>query len=184
MNIVQLSNYFNLIAQQVGFLGYHYGFESDMYRNVQNNTNPQNSIGNRYPFVLFEHPTWSTTFLRAPTTRYSCRVNFFGLQHYNNDASINVAQTIEQENALRLLALDFIEGVKQVGIDQGFAIETSTVNFDSQEAQLADRLIQIVATFNIQTREECSTFVFDPALVLAPYSYPTSDSVDFEKLNQ
>lgn len=184
MNIVQLSNYFNLIAQQVGFLGYHYGYESDMYRNVQNNTNPQNSVGNRYPYVLFEPPTWTSTVQKATTTRYGCRLNFFGTQHYNNDGSINTDQAIEQVNALRILVLDFIEGVKQVGILQGFAIEALTVNFDVQEMQTADRLIQIVATFGLQAKETCSTFVFNPALVIAPYAYPPSDSVDYEKLNQ
>ena len=183
MNIVALSNWFNLIAQQVGFLGYHYGFESDMNRNVTNNLNPANSVGNRFPFVLFEKPSYTSTFLKAVQTKYQCRLNFYALQHYNSDASINTDQTIEQENTLRGLVIDFLTGVIQVGKANNFSIETSTINFDIQEMQTIDRCIQITATFSIYAYEECSTFVFDPNAVALPYSYPVPNDSDFEKLN-
>ena len=189
MNFIFISNIFNLIAQQLGFKGYHWGYESDINRNVQNNFNPQNSIGNQYPFVLVEKPIVVSKFVDAIESTAQMRVNFFAPQNYNNDAGTNVLPTIEQENALRVLAYAFVNSINTTGTAdqlsglQKFQIVNNTVNFEHLESQGKDRLIQIVATFTLKIIEQCPAVVFDPTAVVAPYAFPPSDASDYELIN-
>lgn len=184
MNILQLSNYFNLIAQQSGFLMYHYGYESDVQRSVQNNFNPAQSAGKMFPAVIWEKPT-QTLVLDNTRVRsdVNVRLNFFALQHYTNGGAPDFTQTIEQENALRIKVLDFLKMVHEVGKLQHFNVQTITYNVEYLEAQTPDRLIQIVVSFVVSFNETCPAVAFNPALVVAPYSYPPPDDSDFEKLD-
>jgi len=189
MNIIGISNLFNLTAQQLGFLGYHYGFESDMNRNVTNNLNVGNSIGSQFPYVLFEKPVCNTTFSNKPLTMMEVRLNFYDLEYYNNDGTLDVSQTIEKENELRTLAIAFINSLVVQGSSSALtiggrqiSISNQSVRFDTQEMATVNRCIQIVASFSMSFFEDCPTFVFDQNLVIAPYSYPPSETDDYEKL--
>jgi len=184
MNIIQFSNYCNLIAQQSGFLGYHYGYESEINRNVDNNTNPNNAIGNRFPFVLLEPISGSMTFLKAIDSTNEIRLNFFALQHYNNDGTINQAQSIQQMQSLLDSAKQFIYMLFNVAKTppSTFGIVAATVRFETMESQHNDRLLQVVANLTISWKEECPDLEFDPAAVAAPFEFPPSDAIDYETL--
>jgi hypothetical protein len=189
MNIIGLSNLFNLTAQQLGFNGYHYGFESDMNRNVTNNLNVANSVGSEFPYLLFEKVAGTTTITSSLATVLQCRLNFYDLLHYANDSQGVTLQTIEQENALREKMLAFMQSLVVLGASSalnstknGFQLDNNSFRFDIQEQATVNRCIQITATFNLTVWDECPAFAFDPALVLPPYSYPPDQENDFEKL--
>ena len=184
MNQVAFSNLCNLISQQLGFLGYHRGYESDIYRNIDNNTNQGNLIGNRYPFVLLEPIPTVADLRKGVSTDNNIRINFFDLQHYDNNADMVARATtslIQTQNLLNL-AYNFVYALQGIGKSLKFQIKTETAQFETLESQTNDRLLQVVATFTAYWYEECPLLPFDPSAVLPPYTWPPLDDVDYETL--
>lgn len=163
---------------------YHFGYESDTQRSIQNNFNPKQSTGPLFPAIILEQPTQSLVLNNGQIrSDVRIRLNFFTTQHYNNDGSVNFAQTIEQQNALRVLVFDFLKVNHEVGKLNGYNVQATAYDIEYLEAQTPDRLIQIIVSCVISFNEECPSATFNPAAVLPPYSYPPPDDVDFEKQN-
>jgi len=184
MNQIGFSNICNLLAQQIGFLGYHRGYESDMNRNVDNNANPQNKMGNRYPYVLLEPIPSTIQFSNCLRGVHDIRLNFYDLQYRNNQGQTLTDTTLEQTQSLLDKAKAFVYLLSSLGkmYQYGIGIETQTVQFETMEMQHNDRLIQVVATFRATWNEECPTETFNPALIPTSYEWPVSLEVDYETL--
>lgn len=187
MNLLAFSNICNIIAQQAGFLGYHFGFESEINGNIRNNLNPQNAVGNRYPFCLLEFPTTQTEISNAQiTTTFAFRINFFTPQGRDSAGdSLGTTTYIEQIQDLSdkvLLFFNFMYQCQKNRPSFEFVFAGSSYSGDIQLYQHNDKLIQIAHTFKIQIKEACPLVGFDPLLVLPPYSVPVSDSIDYERL--
>lgn len=190
MNVIGLSNLFNLIAQQIGFEGYHYGYLSDINRSIDNNFNVFNSVGRQYPALLFEPPRVSSTFLNAVTSQYNCIFHFLVPYAYNNDSTTNTAQFIEQEQALKDLANRFFYSLIQAGlsneltsIKQHVSIASNLVNFDAtRNIDGVDGLIHIAAACALNVHEACPINLFSIAAIARAYAFPPSQSQDYEKI--
>jgi len=190
MNVIGLSNLFNLIAQQLGFKGYHYGYFSDINRSIDNNFNSTNSIGRQYPAMLVEPPTTASVFLSAVTSQYGYIFHFLAPYAYNNDSTTNTAQFIEQEQALKDLANRFFYSLMQVGSSPNLAggnqyvsIASNTINFDAVENnEGVDGLMHIAATCILNVQEACPLNLFSIAAIDPAYAFPPSQDSDYEKI--
>lgn len=185
MTALGFSNYCNLIAQQTGFAGYHYGFESDIYRNIDNNTNVGNSIGNQYPYVLLEQiPSTLTIDSKRISSNNEIRLNFLDLENYTNTGASVSSTFNEQVQVLRNLAYTFIQTLITVGLSSAapFSIRNSSVNIEVLGSQGNDRLIQVVATLTVFWYEDCPTITFNPADINPAFAFPVLGDTDYEKI--
>lgn len=193
--ILELSNMFNLCAKWVGALGYHFGLESDINRNVTNNANVANQIGKEFPYILAEYPQGQIAYNTRQQGQMSfvVIVNFFELQHRDNRGAVVEDTPLEQLQALETLANNFwaaFRTMQKLGTPKvGFSPETIT--FDFIPNQHNDRLLQIQTTATLIVNAPCDTTYTDTTelqtflnTVAGDYDFPVSSTVDYETIQQ
>lgn len=117
--LTQISNIFNLMTQQETRLAsYHFGWRSDINRNVSNNYDPKFSKGREFPALMFEPPE-SIQAQEEPEYLGSDEdieilLYFDALQDYNNDGSANTLNLVEQWSNLKTIAKDFMANLVNV----------------------------------------------------------------------
>jgi hypothetical protein len=110
MDIVQLSNIFNVITQVHPTLkAYHFGWRSDILRNIDNNLDKEQSTGRLYPalhLVPFEETKLIDT--ENNKTKFDLVLYVDDLQHYKNDSTIEGRSLLEQWRDLHRIAQEVI----------------------------------------------------------------------------
>ena len=191
MTILQLSNLFNQLAQITGFSGYHFGLESDINRNIDNNLNVGNVEGNLFPYVLFEFPTEVQSYTVRRLVTSNILINFFDLHYRNNAGTPTTDTTLETLNALRQKVADFIDAFRTVttmATYKGLSIQGDAVNLQYLPYQHNDNLLQIQVSMQVTYNLDCpdpndftdKTYISD-ALAAINTDYPTpADGFDYE----
>lgn len=186
MNILQVSNLFNQIAQGIPAINfYHYGYYSDINTNIQNNFTGENTVGKLYPAVSFLYPD-SRLSIKQDSVRGSlnCRLVFSDLQYYNNDSSPRNESILEQQAALEAIAVNFIAEVNRLGRQVGNNLGLSgDVSFNYLSDAHNDSLVLVTADFALFYGLDCPITQVDPASLDAPFNdVPPSSSNDYEIL--
>jgi hypothetical protein len=187
MNILQLSNLFNQIAQQVGFKQYHYGYVSDVYNGVsfRNNYNLTGTLPPLYPSILFEKPNFSLIISNVQK-KVTARINLSFFAALNRDENNNIISksAIEQELILRELAYKFLQGFYDLAQDKDilFSIVGNQFNFEQMPPMDKPNLIHLACSFDVIMLEDCEDFVFafDKDTITSPQKFPPSDEKDYE----
>jgi hypothetical protein len=186
MNILQISNLFNQIAQGLPSIEfYHYGYYSDINRNVQNNFTGENTNGKTYPAVSFLYPD-SRLAIKQDSVRGSlnCRLVFSDLQAYNNDSSLKNQSILEQHAALEAIAVNFMAEVNRLGRQAAYNLGIlGDVTFDYLSDAHTDNLVLVTANFALFYGLVCPTTQVTPASLDAPFNdVPPSSVNDYELL--
>lgn len=190
LTITKISNLFNIISQEIAEINnYHFGFRSDVNRNVKNNFDIKQSTGKLYPAVHFAVPT--TVGLVDPdnnTKTFACRLYFDDLLNYNNDSTAKTDSLLEQYAALIELAERFINEIDNIGQNYlgndlyvvEFAENTAlNIQLDVfQHRAHRDRIVSVFVDFNIQIKGECAALAaIDPT---TRFDFPPLND-DYEK---
>ena len=186
MNILQIANLFNQIAQGLPAVNfYHYGYYSDINTNVQNNFTGENTVGKLYPAVSFLYPD-SRIAIKEQSVRGSlnCRLVFSDLQYYNNDSTQRIQSILEQQAALEAIAVNFIAEINRLGRLAGNNLGVvGDVTMDYLSDAHNDSLVLVTANFALFYALDCPTIQVTPASLDAPFNdVPPSSSNDYELL--
>jgi hypothetical protein len=193
MNIIKLSNLFNIISIMIGAKWYHFGAESDINRNIANNFDPDGYLGKEYPAIIFEYPVgrwlWGS---QNREQQFDVIVNFFDLFGRGNDGQADGLTEGEKFRALDVLVSQFIDlfrSLMKSGQSGGAGIAGDSVNIEYMPFVHNDQLLQITARFTVTFARECTNPDFtNPVTVAAAvaaldpaYVLPLLNS-DYEKI--
>lgn len=162
-NLVQISNIFNLMVQADSSLEfYHFGWRSDINRNIDNNFDQGTIVGRLFPSVQFEPPEklkHSNNGLSYLGVKEDVNITLYfdDLQDYNNDSSAKVDTLIEQWTNLKQLAENFVLNLEQVLLYKykvGFI--ASDVSYIPRSNLHNDKLITWEVNFSISHTMPCT----------------------------
>ncbi len=111
--LTQVSNVFNLLCQlDARLLNYHFGWQWDINKEIDNNFDPGNQTGRLFPAVQMDVPDYFQA-LEQPSydgTKEEIKVllYFYDEQDYNNDSSAKTINLVEQWTNLKTIAEDFM----------------------------------------------------------------------------
>tara|TARA_R110002126_G_scaffold98414_1_gene228693 strand:- start:211 stop:1491 length:1281 start_codon:yes stop_codon:yes gene_type:complete len=111
--LTQVSNVFNLLCQlDSRLLNYHFGWQWDINKEIDNNFDPGNKTGRLFPAVQMDVPDYFQA-IEEPNydgTKEEIKVQlyFYDEQDYNNDSSAKTTNLIEQWTNLKTIAEDFV----------------------------------------------------------------------------
>lgn len=149
---VQISNLFNLMVQiDPRIEMYHFGFRSDILKNIDNNFDQNNTKGRQFPHLHFDVPEYAefteTADYYGTKENIQISLYFDALQDYQNDGSANTKNLIEQWADLKSIAQDFIINFKTVFCDKYQAGYFSFPRFEQMAYGKNDRLITWKVSF-------------------------------------
>ena len=111
--LTQVSNVFNLLCQlDARLLNYHFGWQWDINKEIDNNFDVGNQTGRLFPAVQMDVPDYFQT-IEEPNydgTKEEIKVllYFYDEQDYNNDSSAKTINLVEQWTNLKTIAEDFM----------------------------------------------------------------------------
>jgi len=160
--LTQISNIFNLMCQADSRIqSYHYGWRSDINRNVYNNFDPKVTKGRMFPAVHFDKPDGIQAneepgYLGTNET-IEMLLYFDTLQDYKNDGSANILNLIEQEDVLKIIANDFMANLIQViGPDKYNIGNITDPKYIQRSNMHNQRLITWEVTFSLRHAIPCT----------------------------
>lgn len=147
MTLIELSNIFNLVTQNIeGLTSYHFGFPDDLNQTILNNYNPSIDYLEVYPCVLCEPPS-------GDYDTKGCKVNrtitllFVDLQQSNKDGAI-CSTLLETMSNLEGLGIAFLRTLKSLKIN-GQYLKLSLRNGSASTALNAYQFDDLLVTYSI-----------------------------------
>jgi len=182
--LTQISNIFNLMCQaDTRIKYYHYGWRSDINKNVANNFDPKFSKGRQFPAVHLDKPDGfqedqEPSYIEKDET-IEMILYFDTLQDYNNDGSANTLNLIEQEDALKIIANDFMANVVEViGVDKYNIGHIDKPKYVVRSNLHNQKLITWEVSFNLTHQTPCTEDQYKIDLDLLP---DTIEGTDIER---
>jgi hypothetical protein len=182
VTLTQISNLFNSIALASGlFKFYHYGWPQDMNINIQNNSDPNASLGSQFPYLLFMPPVISNTVLDSSNYQtYQVELLLtdtygFNAQHldYKGDTTLDV------ESKLCEIAKQFVDYLRQYGEKVNF--DVNTFSFDIDPMRFVQNTRSVRVRFSLNFTAVCPDGTLD--LSFLPDNLDDIDEIDLENLN-
>lgn len=169
LNLVKISNILNLLTQEYEATEfYHFGWRSDINRNIDNNYDIGQSVGRLFPAVHLVRPeNINLEDTDSDKRVWTLRIYFDDLLHYNNDASAvdRIETSLIQLQELQTIAEQFIKEFDRWGRVYGlegkrwYVNELTTngsgIDFKNDEFQHKDRLLSIYCDINVVGFTEC-----------------------------
>lgn len=182
--LTQISNVFNLMCQaDTRIFNYHYGWRSDINKNIYNNFDEKVTKGRQFPAVHQDKPDGITPneeagYLGTDET-VQILLYFDTLQDYFNDGSTNILNLIEQEDALKTIANDYMANlVEVIGVNK-YNIGTITdIKYVQRSNQHNQKLITWEVSFNFKHKIPCTPVQYQIDLDLLP---DTIEETDIER---
>ncbi|MHC4316406.1 MAG: LamG domain-containing protein [Planctomycetota bacterium] len=148
----QISNIFNLMVQvEPRLLYYHFGWRSDILKNIDNNFDEGNLKGRQFPALHFSVPEFTQYIGGIDYTgvkeEMEITLYFDDLQYYENDGSANSENLIEEWAGLKQIAEDYIANLDNVISNKYLAGSISKPKFEQFSNGHNDRLITWRVTF-------------------------------------
>jgi len=153
MTLTQLSNLFNSIALASGlFKFYHYGWPQDMNINIQNNSDPNASLGSQFPYLLFMPPVISNTVLDSSNYQtYQVELLLTDTYGFNaQQLDYKGDTTLDVENNLCQIGRQFVDYLRQYGNKVNFDVLDYTFDIDPNSG-----LGDVQSTLNEPYPENC-----------------------------
>lgn len=188
MKLVEISNLFNLVTRvHPTFLNYHFGWPSDMVRNVVNNYDPNQQTGTLYPAVLVSPPDirFNPVDLK---TRYQFRVHFLELQGYLNTTELNIQNKVEQWSDLFEQGLQWFRELqnanKALTKPAYIAIDNESVNGGLMSDAGQQRLIYVYFDFEVIVSSTCTNLgiTYPTDIEALGYVWPPTSNYDLENI--
>jgi hypothetical protein len=190
MNIVQISNLFNVVCiginqQTAGRIGfYHYGWYSDINANISNNWTGDNALGRLYPAVQFMYPT-ATIEVKEKSVKGNlrCRLVISRPQYYENDGSYINQSIIEAQAEMEALAINIISEFNRIarlpvnGMSAGIQ---NPITIDYLSDAHNENLVLVDVAFNLWYVWDCPTDTVNIAGLPAPYDDMPPLTIDYE----
>jgi hypothetical protein len=190
MNIVQISNLFNVVCiginqQTAGRIGfYHYGWYSDINANISNNWTGDNALGRLYPAVQFMYPT-ATIEVKEKSVKGNlrCRLVISRPQYYENDGSYINQSIIEAQAEMEALAINIISEFNRIarlpvnGMSAGIQ---NPITIDYLSDAHNENLVLVDVAFNLWYVWDCPTDTVNVAGLPAPYDDMPPLTIDYE----
>jgi hypothetical protein len=191
MNIVQISNLFNVVCiginqQTAGRIGfYHYGWYSDINANISNNWTGDNALGRLYPAVQFMYPT-ATIEVKEKSVKGNlrCRLVISRPQYYENNGSYINQSIIEAQAEMEALAINIISEFNRIarlpvnGMSAGIQ---NPITIDYLSDAHNENLVLVDVAFNLWYVWDCPTDVVDISGLPDPYDDLPPLTTDLEK---
>lgn len=162
-NLVQISNIFNLMVQADSRLNfYHFGWRSDINRNIDNNFDQGTQTGRLYPSVQFhvpENTSISNSDLDYLGSKEEIQITLYfdNLQDFNNDSSQKTDTLIEQWTNLKQIAEDFVRNFNIVFCEKyGMGSINSEIKYISRSNLHNDKLITLEVSFDLLHTTPCT----------------------------
>lgn len=164
MNLVAISNLFNLLVQESDyFASYHFGYHSDIERNVPNNFDPDGNTGKPFPHVTWAAPPDGVLDLKQKSDLINVELYFYSLQDIDGNGDPIGATWLEQWNTLKARAVEFIHAVRDRRL---LAINNENrVEWLTDANATTSRLICVGLKFQLYTLYKCEDYELnDPPL--------------------
>jgi len=179
--LTQVSNVFNLLCQlDSRILNYHFGWQWDINKEIDNNFDVGNQTGRLFPAVQMDVPDYFQT-IEEPSyegTKEEIKVllYFYDEQDYNNDSSAKTTNLVEQWTNLKTIAEDFIvnylEAIGPKKYNIGFI---SNPRYTQRSNLHNDRLIVWEVEFILTHIAPCTEVLNKIDLNLLPETLQLSD---------
>lgn len=161
MNLIHISNTFNLLVQESQFFqSYHFGYHSDININVPNNHDLHGDAGKMFPHVTWAAPVEGDIEMKGDLgiDNVQCLLFFYNLQDYKNDGDpTDIDLTLlTQWNELKARALEFIHAFNSR--PSPFRIKDSKAKWFTDAHAGIDRLICVGFEFEIIAHYGCDDY--------------------------
>ena len=178
--ITQISNIFNLMVQaETRLLFYHFGWRSDINKEIDNNFDVGIQTGRLYPSLQFDPPDW---FQATDEPNYlgvnedvKVLLYFDNLQDYNNDSSEETDNLIEQWEELKTIAEDFMANLAVVLQHYGVGYLKTQPKYVQKSNLHNDRLITWEVEVTVSHISQCTAVNFQIDTDLLPGTIPSAD---------
>lgn len=159
--ITEISNIFNLMVQADSRLKfYHFGWRSDINKNIDNNFDKGVKTGRLFPALHFDVPDF---FQPSEELNYlgfkediAVNLYFDDLQNYDNSGEQKTDNLIEQWAALKQITDDFISNLSEVLQYYKAGFIRTVPRFEPKSNLFNDRLITFEVSFTIAHFSECT----------------------------
>jgi hypothetical protein len=181
MNLITISNTINeLVRQSSFFKSYHFGYHSDINRNVPNGYDLNGDAGKDFPHVTWVAPVEGEITLSGDAGRDMIDVMlfFYATQDYRNDGEPeDIERTLAwQLDRLKARAVEFLHGLNT---GAAFRIEGGKVKWFTDAHAQIDRLICVGCEFRVVVPYACCDYEAQyPKLSAANVS--VTDQIDLE----
>ena len=180
-SLTEISNIFNLMCQiDTRINSYHYGWRSDINKNIANNFDPNFSTGRMFPAVHMDKPD-GITGIEEPgylggDESVEMLLYFDTEQDYNNDGTANTLNLIEQEDELKVIANDFIANfVVIIGADKYNIGNITKPKYVQRSNVHNQKLITWEVSFVLTHSALCTLPQYQIDLSLLPDTIPDTD---------
>lgn len=180
MNILLISNTINeLVRQSDFFRSYHFGYHSDINRNVQNDYDPDGNSGKDFPHVTWVAPVEGELTMQGDTGRdtLDMMLFFYCTQDYRNDNDPeDMANTLAwQWDRLKGRAVEFLHALNKSG---NFRLVDGRAKWFTDSNTNIDRLLCVGVEFKLLHLYACCDYQKQPLLSAKDINPPSG--IDLE----
>jgi len=186
--LTEISNIFNLMVQADSRLKfYHFGWRSDINKNIDNNFDKGVKTGRLFPALHFDVPDF---FQPSEELNYlgfkediAVNLYFDDLQNYDNSGEQKTDNLIEQWAALKQITEDFISNLSEVLQYYKAGFIRTVPRFEPKSNLFNDRLITFEVSFTIAHISECTEEIHKINLLSLPGSgcFPAYDLENYKQ---
>ncbi len=159
--LTEISNIFNLMVQADSRLKfYHFGWRSDINKNIDNNFDKGVKTGRLFPALHFDVPDF---FQPSEELNYlgfkediAINLYFDDLQNYDNSGEIKKDNLIEQWAALKQITEDFINNLSEVLQYYKAGFIRTVPRFEPKSNLFNDRLLTFEVSFTLSHFSKCT----------------------------
>lgn len=174
--LTEISNILNLMVQADSRLKfYHFGWRSDINKNIDNNFDKGVKTGRLFPALHFDVPDFfqPSEELNFLGFREDIAVNLYfdDLQNYDNTGEQKTDNLIEQWTNLKQIADDFISNLAEVLEYYKAGFIRTVPRFEPKSNLFNDKLITFEVSFTIAHTAKCT----EVSNKINPAALPVSD---------
>lgn len=180
MNLVRISNLFNLLVQESAyFKSYHFGYHSDIQVNTPNAYDEHSNKGKAFPHVTWVAPPEGVLDIKELRDAVDVELYFYDTQDYDatNNPTASIRTLLVQWNELKARAVEFIQAVNKV---RGYSVKDNRVEWVADANAHTDRLLCIGLRFTVLNAYTCPDYDSDPPLSGSLPSVPIEAVLDLE----
>jgi hypothetical protein len=188
MRLTGITNMFNMVTRiHPEFMNYHFGWASDMARNIQNNYDPEQTTGTLYPAVLVV-PQEMEYISNQRKMRYLFRVHFIELQGYLNTTEARIHTKVEQWSDLIVNGTRWFEELKRANNSLTkpvyLALKSGDVRGFLDESATQRRLIYVAFDFEVLAAADCEDLglTYPDDITAVGYDWPPTENYDLENI--
>lgn len=182
MTIVEISNLLNTItALHPNLSSYHFGWPSDINRNVANNYDADQQTGTLFPHVQWAAPAQGSIDIIQGNEDLEMTLHFYDLMLRDSSGATTTATMIEHWRNLRKWAYEFLRDLNRAGktlapLRKGIQIRNNTVRWITDAHRENDNLILLTVQFTLANKLDCEASKVDFTNPPSGHAWPPADT--------